>query len=149
MDDDHPILEDQPRPYAYLRPAVLVLLNEQESPADELAVRLAELGFGPTVLASLERELSGLDDQGLVTSSRAGRPPRPVYRLTERGDRHLRETAPVLRRQGRALGAMLDHYRAFGKAGVPTSPRPRPAARPGRPDPTACARPPRAGAPSW
>lgn len=103
------------RYYSYYRPAILVLLLEQESHGYELLARIAELGFEARDSASLYGVLRGMEAENLVASSwdtsTQGGPPRRIYAITPGGRQHLSEFAPLLEKQHRAIQLMLKRYR--------------------------------------
>lgn len=99
-----------------LRPAMLLLLKEHESHGYELVSRLSELGFDVPDFGGLYRSLRAMEDEGVVTShwgTPARGPARRVYAITPEGERQLRESAPVLVQQRRAIGGLLDRYRGL------------------------------------
>ncbi|MGH9185986.1 MAG: helix-turn-helix transcriptional regulator, partial [Acidimicrobiales bacterium] len=107
---------DEPRRKSYLRPAILVLLKENESHGYELVARLGDMGFEVGDFGGLYRVLRTMDEEGLVVSvwgEPERGPARRVYRLTDEGEQYLRESAPALVSQRRALGEMLDRYRTM------------------------------------
>ncbi len=99
-----------------LRPAILLLLKERESHGYELVSRLGELGFDVPDFGGLYRSLRAMEDEGLVSSSwgtpERG-PARRIYAITRQGEEHLRESAPGLVHQRRAIGGLLDRYRGL------------------------------------
>ncbi len=98
-----------------LRPAILVLLREQESHGYELASRLAELGVEvPTNTGWLYRSLRAMAEEGLVTSywSAPERgPARRVYAITDAGEQHLEQSMPSMASLLRTLRDILNRYR--------------------------------------
>lgn len=99
-----------------LRPAILLLLKEHESHGYELVSRLGDLGFDVPDFGGLYRTLRAMEDEGLVRSSwgtpERG-PARRVYALTEEGEAGLRDLAPGLVQQRRAIGGLLTRYRGL------------------------------------
>ena len=105
---------EEVRARGLLRPAILLLLKEQDSHGYELVSRLGELGFEVSDFGGLYRTLRGMEDEGLVTSSwgtPARGPARRVYALTEQGETQLHGSAPGLVSQRRAIGEVLERYR--------------------------------------
>ena len=98
-----------------LRPAILLLLREQESHGYELMGRLAELGVEvPRTSGGLYRRLYAMADDGLLTSYWAAPehgPPRRVYAITEQGELYLERSMPALAGLARTVRAMLTRYR--------------------------------------
>ncbi|MGH9177444.1 MAG: response regulator [Acidimicrobiales bacterium] len=104
------------RARSLLRPAILLLLKEHESHGYELVSRLAELGFDVPDFGGLYRALRSMEDEGLVSShwgTPARGPARRVYGITSDGDQQLKESAPALVNQRRAIGGLLDRYRGL------------------------------------
>jgi len=99
------------RQYTYNRPAILILLKERQSHGYELASRMSGLGFDQSVASSIYKVLRDMESEKLISSSwdtsEHGGAPRRVYRLTESGERYLRDLAPTLFRQRHALDTML------------------------------------------
>ena len=107
---------DDLRARSLLRPAILLLLKERESHGYELVSRLAELGFDVPDFGGLYRALRTMEDEGLVSSywgTPERGPARRVYALTAEGEQQLRESAPGLVSQRRAIGGLLDRYRGL------------------------------------
>ncbi|HVL91918.1 MAG TPA: helix-turn-helix transcriptional regulator [Acidimicrobiales bacterium] len=107
---------DELRARNLLRPAMLLLLKEHESHGYELVSRLSELGFDVPDFGGLYRSLRAMEDEGVVSShwgTPARGPARRVYAITPEGERQLRESAPVLVQQRRAIGGLLDRYRGL------------------------------------
>jgi poly-beta-hydroxybutyrate-responsive repressor len=99
-----------------LRPAILLLLKEQESHGYELVSRLGELGFEVSDIGGLYRTLRGMEEEGLVTSSwgtPSRGPTRRVYSITADGEQQLAESALGLVSQRRAIGEVLERYRGL------------------------------------
>ncbi|MGH9164370.1 MAG: helix-turn-helix transcriptional regulator, partial [Acidimicrobiales bacterium] len=99
-----------------VRPAILLLLKERESHGYELVSRLGELGFDVPDFGGLYRSLRTMEDEGVVSShwgTPARGPARRVYAITPEGERQLRESAPALVQQRRAIGGLLDRYRGL------------------------------------
>lgn len=98
-----------------LRPAILLLLREQESHGYELMGRLAELGVEiPPTSGGLYRTLYAMADDGLLTSYWATPehgPARRVYAITEQGEQYLERSMPALAGLARTVRAMLNRYR--------------------------------------
>ena len=104
------------RSRSLLRPAILLLLKERESHGYELVSRLSELGFDVPDFGGLYRALRGMEDEGLVSShwgTPARGPARRVYAITAEGEQQLKESAPALVNQRRAIGGLLDRYRGL------------------------------------
>lgn len=104
------------RARSLLRPAILLLLKERASHGYELVSRLGELGLDVPDFGGLYRALRAMEDEGLVSSSwgtPARGPARRVYALTPEGEDQLRESAPALVQQRRAIGGLLDRYRGL------------------------------------
>lgn len=103
------------RSRSLLRPAILLLLREQESHGYELMSRLAELGVEvPPTTGGLYRSLRTMADEGLVTSywSTPERgPARRVYAISETGEQHLEASMPALSSLLRTVRGMLNRYR--------------------------------------
>lgn len=103
------------RSRSLLRPAVLLLLREQESHGYELMSRLAELGVEvPPTTGGLYRSLRTMADEGLVSSywSTPERgPARRVYAITDAGEAHLESSMPALASLLRTVRGMLNRYR--------------------------------------
>ena len=103
------------RSRSLLRPAILLLLREQEGHGYELMGRLAELGVEvPPTTGGLYRSLRTMADEGLVSSywSTPQRgPARRVYAITESGEQHLEQSMPSLASLLRTVRGMLNRYR--------------------------------------
>ncbi|CAN5679048.1 hypothetical protein BH20ACT1_BH20ACT1_03060 [soil metagenome] len=103
------------RSRSLLRPAILLLLREQESHGYELMSRLAELGVEvPPTTGGLYRSLRTMAEEGLVTSywSTPERgPARRVYAISETGEQHLEMSMPALASLLRTVRGMLNRYR--------------------------------------
>lgn len=103
------------RSRSLLRPAILLLLREQESHGYELMSRLAELGVEvPPTTGGLYRSLRTMAEEGLVTSywSTPDRgPARRVYAISETGEQHLEQSMPALASLLRTVRGMLNRYR--------------------------------------
>jgi PadR family transcriptional regulator, regulatory protein PadR len=107
---------DDLRARSLLRPAILLLLKERESHGYELVSRLAELGFDVPDFGGLYRTLRSMEDEGVVSShwgTPARGPARRVYGITAEGEQQLKESAPALVNQRRAIGGLLDRYRGL------------------------------------
>ncbi|MGI9118522.1 MAG: PadR family transcriptional regulator [Acidimicrobiales bacterium] len=106
------------RSRSLLRPAILLLLREQESHGYELMGRLAELGVEvPPTTGGLYRSLRTMAEEGLVSSywSTPDRgPARRVYAITEAGEHHLEMSMPSLASLLRTVRGMLNRYRQGG-----------------------------------
>lgn len=104
------------RSRSLLRPAILLLLREQEGHGYELMGRLAQLGVEvPPTTGGLYRALRTLADEGLVTSywSTPERgPARRVYAITDQGEQHLEHSMPALAGLLRTVRGMLNRYRS-------------------------------------
>lgn len=102
------------RPRTLLRPAVLLLLRDQESHGYELMGRLSELGVEvPPTTGGLYRLLRTMAEAGLVTSywSTPDRgPARRVYALTQEGELHLEQSMPAVASLARSVRGMLKRY---------------------------------------
>jgi len=103
------------RSRSLLRPAILLLLREQESHGYELMSRLAELGVEvPPTTGGLYRSLRTMAEEGLVTSywSTPERgPARRVYAISQSGEAHLEQSMPALASLLRTVRGMLNRYR--------------------------------------
>ena len=101
-----------------LRPALLLLLREEESHGYELMGRLAELGVEPPPSTGvLYRLLRTMADEGLVSSywSTPERgPARRVYAITQHGEQQLKQAMPALAGVVRTVRGMLNRYRSSG-----------------------------------
>lgn len=107
---------DDLRSRSLLRPAILLLLKERESHGYELVSRLTDLGFEVPDFGGLYRALRSMEDEGLVSShwgTPARGPARRVYGITPGGDQQLKDAAPALVNQRRAIGGLLDRYRGL------------------------------------
>ncbi|MGI8684097.1 MAG: helix-turn-helix transcriptional regulator [Acidimicrobiales bacterium] len=107
---------DDLRSRSLLRPAILLLLKERESHGYELVSRLADLGFDVPDFGGLYRALRSMEDEGLVSShwgTPARGPARRVYAITPGGETQLKDTAPALVNQRKAIGGLLDRYRGL------------------------------------
>ena len=104
------------RSRSLLRPAILLLLREQEGHGYELMGRLAELGVEvPPTTGGLYRALRTMADEGLVSSywSTPERgPARRVYAITDLGEEHLEQSMPALAGLLRTVRGMLNRYRS-------------------------------------
>lgn len=107
---------DDLRRRSFLRPAILVLLKEQASHGYDLVSRLADMGFDVADFGGLYRLLRTMEEEGLLVSKwgepERG-PARRVYELTALGEEYLRDSAPALVSQRRAIGDMLERYRTL------------------------------------
>jgi PadR family transcriptional regulator PadR len=107
---------EEVRSRSLLRPAILLLLRDQESHGYELMGRLAELGVEvPPTTGGLYRSLRTMADEGLVSSywSTPDRgPARRVYSITEVGEQHLEQSMPALASLLRTVRGMLNRYRS-------------------------------------
>jgi DNA-binding PadR family transcriptional regulator len=107
----------QPRRISrFLEPALLLLLHRQASHGYALIEGLDKLGMEayPADVSAIYRILYGLEDTGMVTSTRetaqtAG-PPRRVYELTEEGQIYLAAWVQELKETDRLLHRFLDAY---------------------------------------
>ena len=102
------------RSRSLLRPAILLLLNDQEGHGYELMGRLRELGAEvPPTTGALYRSLRVMADEGLVRSywntSERG-PARRVYAITPLGEQHLDQLIPGLSSLLRTVQHILDRY---------------------------------------
>ncbi len=101
------------RAHSLVRPAILVLLREQESHGYELVSRLAELGVEVTTMGQLYRLLRTMANEGLVSSywGAADRGPAPrVYAITEVGEQHLEQSMPSVERLLRTVWEVVNRY---------------------------------------
>ncbi len=103
------------RSRSLLRPAILLLLNDQEGHGYELMGRLGELGAElPPTTGALYRSLRVMAEEGLVRSywntSERG-PARRVYAITPLGEQHLDHLIPGLSSLLRTVQHILDRYR--------------------------------------
>ena len=108
-----------------LRPAILVLLQEQESHGYELMSRLAELGLDvrPTT-GAVYRCLRTMAEEGLVSSCWTNPergPARRVYTITDVGEQHLERYVPSLATLLRAVRDMLNRCRQGGTTVAPAA----------------------------
>ncbi|MDP8988036.1 MAG: PadR family transcriptional regulator [Actinomycetota bacterium] len=107
---------EEVRSRSLLRPAILLLLREQESHGYELMGRLAELGVEvPPTTGGLYRSLRTMAEEGLVSSywSTPERgPARRVYAITELGEQQLEGSMPALASLLRTVRGMLNRYRS-------------------------------------
>lgn len=107
---------EEVRSRTLLRPAVLLLLRDQESHGYELMGRLSDLGVDvPPTTGGLYRSLRTMAEEGLVTSywSTPDRgPARRVYVITEKGELHLQRSMPALASLLRAVRGVLNRYRS-------------------------------------
>lgn len=110
-----PVEPEDVRSRSLLRPAILLLLREQESHGYELMGRLAELGVEvPPTTGGLYRSLRTMAEEGLVSSywSTPQRgPARRVYAITESGEQALEHSMPSLASLLRTVRGMLNRYR--------------------------------------
>ena len=110
-----PVLSDEGRLRTILRPAVLLLLKQQDGYGYELMDRLREIGVSDTDPGGLYRVLRAMEKEDLVRSSwvpsQKG-PDRRRYSLTNEGDEVLRRSAASMVDQRRTLGELLTRYRA-------------------------------------
>ena len=106
--------------YSSYRCAILFLLHEQESYGHELAARLADIGFDPRLVSSLDTVLASMEYEELVVSWEepviGTVPPKRVYRLTRRGHLRLSDSVPVLIRRCDPLGGLVGRYLAIRQA---------------------------------
>ncbi len=104
------------RSRSLLRPAILLLLREQEGHGYELMGRLAELGVEvPPTTGGLYRALRTMAGEGLIASywSTPERgPARRVYAVTDQGEQHLEQSMPALAGLLRTVRGMLNRYRS-------------------------------------
>jgi DNA-binding PadR family transcriptional regulator len=102
--------------FAYQRPDILLLLQDHSSSAEDVARRLAELSFGPSVTAKVRYVLRAMEQEGLVRFSwgaaAVGGTPRQVYFATGHGQDYLRQVTPVLIGYRDALGYLVNRYQA-------------------------------------
>lgn len=104
------------RSRSLLRPAILLLLREQEGHGYELMGRLAGLGVEvPPTTGGLYRALRTMADEGLVSSywsTPVRGPARRVYAITGEGEQHLEQSIPALDGLLRTVRGMLSRYRS-------------------------------------
>lgn len=109
---------EEVRSRGLLRPAILLLLRDQESHGYELMGRLAELGVEvPPTTGGLYRSLRTMADEGLVNSywSTPDRgPARRVYAITPLGEQHLEQSMSAVSSLLRTVRGMLNRYRSQG-----------------------------------
>lgn len=109
-----PALSDDGRLRTILRPAVLLLLKQQDGYGYELMDRLREIGVSDTDPGGLYRVLRAMEKEELVRSSWVPSekgPDRRRYSLTKEGDEVLRRSAASMVDQRRTLGELLNRYR--------------------------------------
>lgn len=100
-----------PNSRALLRPAILVLLKEEDDYGYALAERLAAAGLDHVDPAALYRTLRALEDEGCVRSWWAGPErgaPRRVYALTGAGEDRLRQSLAALAEQRDTVARLVD-----------------------------------------
>lgn len=115
---------DDVRSRSLLRPAILLLLNDQEGHGYELMGRLADLGAEvPPTTGALYRSLRVMADEGLVRSywntSERG-PARRVYAITPLGEQRLEQLMSGLSNLLRTVQHIVDRYRNRAEL-VPTA----------------------------
>jgi len=96
-------------PKNFLRPCLLLLLQESPAHGYELRERLRPLGFNRDDPGRLYRALRALEEAELVRSawhSSAGGPDRRTYELTSAGEERLHEAVVELQ----AMHAVLDRF---------------------------------------
>ena len=112
---------DEGRLRTILRPAVLLLLKQQDGYGYELIERLRELGVSDTDPGGLYRVLRAMEREDLVLSrwfpSEKG-PARRRYSLTNEGEEVLRRSAASMVDQRRTLGDLLNRYRTVVEDGA-------------------------------
>lgn len=119
-----PVLGDDGRLRTILRPAVLLLLKQQDGYGYELMDRLREIGVSDTDPGGLYRVLRSMEKEDLVRSSwvRSEKgPDRRRYSLTKEGDEVLRRSAASMVDQRRTLGELLNRYRTLVERTADTS----------------------------
>lgn len=98
-----------------LRPAVLLLLRDQESHGYELMRRLVQLGVEvPSAAGGLYRTLRTMAHDGLLSSywsTAEHGPARRVYAITEQGEQYLEQSMPALASLARTVRGILNRYR--------------------------------------
>ena len=97
-------------PKNFLRPCLLLLLDESPAHGYELRERLRPLGFSRDDPGRLYRALRALEAADLVRSawhSSSGGPDRRTYELTRAGEERLRESASELQAMHEILDAFL------------------------------------------
>lgn len=103
--------------YRFVEPVVLYLLKAKgRSYGYDLAGELKEHAMTDAEIerAALYRTLRQLEANGHVASeweTDQGGPARRVYRLTERGEEHLREWVTVLEQVSRSMGRFVEKAR--------------------------------------
>lgn len=96
-------------PKNFLRPCLLLLLQESPAHGYDLRERLRPLGFSRDDPGRLYRALRTLEEGGLVRSrwqSSTGGPDRRTYELTAAGEERLRDAAAELK----AMHTILDTF---------------------------------------
>ncbi len=96
-------------PKNFLRPCLLLLLDESPGHGYDLRERLRPLGFSRDDPGRLYRALRTLEAAGLVRStwhSSTGGPDRRTYEITPEGKARLRDAAAELK----AMHAILDTF---------------------------------------
>ena len=100
-------------PRRFLLPAVLLLLAEEPRHGYSLAKELTDLRFGHIDRPSVYRALAQLERDGLVTSDADAPKPgqaRRAYRITEAGERVLRQWMGVIKDERDGLDRVLRRY---------------------------------------
>lgn len=99
---------------ALLRPAILLLISEQESHGYELIARLTALGIGvPPTSGGMYRCLRAMADEGLLESywtTPTRGPARRVYALTETGEEQLERSMTGLSQLLPTVKGLLQRY---------------------------------------
>ena len=113
--DSESRLEPEVKARSLSRPALLLLLQQQEGHGYDLRKRLSKLG--PELTPSSGRLYSILRtmaDDGLVTfhwSTAESGPPRRTYAITESGEQHLEQSMSSLASLSGTIRGMLKCYR--------------------------------------
>lgn len=108
----------------FLRSCVLLVLAEGDRHGYELAVEIADRGYGEPDTGGLYRALRAMEDDGLVTSSwELGDhgPARRIYAITDHGLTALDDAASTARNALRRLDRVLSHYRRVRPVGARAS----------------------------
>jgi PadR family transcriptional regulator len=101
------------QPANFLRPCLLLLVDERPGYGYDLRERLRLLGAGEWDSGTVYRLLNNLEDEGLVRSwweESADGPQRRCYRLTDGGQTALDEWARQLEDVWRTLQTFLERY---------------------------------------
>lgn len=115
-------------PKNFLRPCLLLLLQESPAHGYDLRERLRPLGFSRDDPGRLYRALRSLETGGLVRSRwqpSSGGPDRRTYELTAAGQERLREATVELRAMYEVLDNFLCRCDDAPALDVPSAERPR------------------------